>query len=306
MTQKEKVEMLKDTIVFLYEKEGRSKSYISRLLVVDRKVLTETIKEWGLVQANISYLSPSKQKFLNKNRELIKSRLDNDYTQVEIAEELGVSRDIIVKLIPKDKVLSEANSKRRQRIKQRQEEEIEKLKSKSKFDYDFKDLEGEEWIEILGYEGYFISNKGRVKSYVPTYEAYKLLTPAPGGFDGRLYVRLGNKNLQVARLVGFAFVEGHSEESNTINHIDGNRLNNDASNLEWVSQSVNNKKAYDMGRSKVFAYQKNGRFKKIVLNNTYEFKTITALAKFLNVSPTQVQRYISNECSHDYKIEFIY
>ena len=36
MTQKEKIEMLKETITFLYEKEGRSKSYISRLLCVDR------------------------------------------------------------------------------------------------------------------------------------------------------------------------------------------------------------------------------------------------------------------------------
>lgn len=306
MTQREKIELLKDTIVFLYEKEGRSKSYIARLLVVDRKVLIEKIKEWNLIQANISYLSPSNQKFLNRNRELIKSRLDNDYTQVEIAEELGITRDKLVKLIPKDKVLNEANQKRKQRIKQRQEEEIETLKNKSRFQYDFEDMEGEVWVEILGYEGYWISNKGRVKSYVPTYGAYKLLTLAPGGVDGRLYVRLGTKNLQVARLVGFAFVGGHSEESNTINHIDGDFTNNDSSNLEWVSQSVNNKKAYDMGRSKVIAYQKNGRFKKIILNDTYEFKTITALAKFLKVSPTQVQRYISNECSHDYKIEFIY
>ena len=47
-------------------------------------------------------------------------------------------------------------------------------------------------------------------------------------------------------------------------------------------------------------------FKKIILNDMYEFKTITALAKFCGVSWTQMNRYIANECKHDYKIEFIY
>ena len=64
MTQKEKIEMLKETITFLYEKEGRSKSYISRLLCVDRKTLVYKINEWSLIKANISYMKPSTLKFL--------------------------------------------------------------------------------------------------------------------------------------------------------------------------------------------------------------------------------------------------
>ena len=72
MTQKEKIEMLKETITFLYEKEGRSKSYISRLLCVDRKTLVYKINEWGLIKANISYMKPSTLKFLNRNKQLNK------------------------------------------------------------------------------------------------------------------------------------------------------------------------------------------------------------------------------------------
>ena len=42
MTNSEKAELLKDTIYQLYSKEGRSKSYISRLLEIDRKILHNT------------------------------------------------------------------------------------------------------------------------------------------------------------------------------------------------------------------------------------------------------------------------
>ena len=41
MTQREKIFMLKSTIKYLFEKEGRSKSYISRVLEVDRKTLSQ-------------------------------------------------------------------------------------------------------------------------------------------------------------------------------------------------------------------------------------------------------------------------
>ncbi|WP_459591775.1 hypothetical protein, partial [Enterobacter asburiae] len=90
MTQKEKVKELKETIEYLYCKEGRSKSYISRLLVVDRKTLSIQIDDWGLIKANVHYLTPSNQKFANKNKQLIKSRLDNDISIDKIANELGV------------------------------------------------------------------------------------------------------------------------------------------------------------------------------------------------------------------------
>ena len=41
----DKIIRLKNTISILYEKEGRSKSYISRLLELDRKLLINQIKE---------------------------------------------------------------------------------------------------------------------------------------------------------------------------------------------------------------------------------------------------------------------
>ena len=62
MTHLEKIKTLESTIRFLYCKEGRSKSYIARLLEVDRKVLSIYINSLNLVKANVSYMTPSKQK----------------------------------------------------------------------------------------------------------------------------------------------------------------------------------------------------------------------------------------------------
>ena len=73
MTEREKIELLKNTIIKLYCNEGRSKSYISRLLEVDRKTLIKAINEdWKLEKGNVSYLTPSNQKFANKNKNPLK------------------------------------------------------------------------------------------------------------------------------------------------------------------------------------------------------------------------------------------
>lgn len=48
------------------------------------------------------------------------------------------------------------------------------------------------------------------------------------------------------RLVALAFVPGHADGL-TVNHIDGNKLNNSAENLEWVSLSRNTKHQWEAG-----------------------------------------------------------
>lgn len=306
MTHKEKINILKDTIIKLYEQEGRSKSYISSLLNVDRRVLTYQIKEWNLKQKKIHRLTPSNQKFANKHRQLIKSRLDNNISQVEIAKELGVSRDYLRNIIHGDEGLNKINQEYLIRIKNQAIENKENKIENSSLEYNFVEIEGEIWKEILGYENYFISNFGRVKKYIKTYDSFILLKTTINPLSKREYVNINKTGLQVSRLVGFAFVEGHNQEKNTIDHINGNPLDNRAENLEWVSQSENNKRAYINGKKPHKSYSKNGKFKQVVVNNKYTFKTIVATAKFLGVSPTQVQRYIDDETKNDYNIKLIY
>ena len=308
MTKKEeqiqKIEFLETTIRTLYEKEGRSISYISKLLEIDRGILGKEIKNRRLIKANVNHLTPSVQKFINKNKPFILSRLSQQVAISDIAKELNVSRDKIYYVIERDKELTEA------KIQFENNKVNIKKESGAKRNY-FEELDGEEWKPVLGFSGYFVSNKGRFKKYLRTYDCYSLLKPTPNSRNGRLYVSLiteegKRKNLMAARIVGHAFCNGYSKEKNTIDHLDGDITNNDASNLEWVSQKENNTRAYKNGKAPVIHYSKNGKFKKIVLNDKYEFKTIRSLANFLGVSESQAHRYISGETSCQYVIKLIY
>lgn len=306
MTNREKIIQVENVIYKLYVKEGRSKSYISNLFEIDRKTLSIYINKKGWIKGEKNYISPSNQKFINKNRTLIKSMLDNDYKITEIANKLKTDRRYLLNMIKLDKTLLISYEEHNNRKKTRTRDRLERDKEKSSFNYDIEDLPREEWKKILGY-GYMASNMGRIKKYVKKYNEYMLIKTFPNSKNGRVYVKLGDKNLLLSRIIAHTFCSGYSKEKNTVNHIDGNIQNNRADNLEWISQGENNKKAYDdLNREKSVPYSKYGRFKKIILDDKYEFSSISALSRFLNVSETQARRYIDKETKNNYQFEFKY
>ena len=63
----------------------------------------------------------------------------------------------------------------------------------------------------------------------------------------RVWIR--GKNRSVHRMVAQTWVE-NPEGKPCVNHKDGNKLNNHANNLEWTTQSENQKHAYDTGLQK--------------------------------------------------------
>lgn len=107
----------------------------------------------------------------------------------------------------------------------------------------------EKWVDIKGYEDYYsISNKGNILSK----RKNKILSPGNNGRD-YLFVYLWKNNkpkrFYVHRLVAVNFIENKHKKSQ-VNHIDCNKLNNSAFNLEWttpeenISHAVKNKRFY--------------------------------------------------------------
>ena len=82
---------------------------------------------------------------------------------------------------------------------------------------------------------YFISTRGVIRNI----KTNKCLTPQDTGY---LHVRIphGDQtiNVRIHRAVAETFLP-RPEGCDVVNHKDGNKQNNDVSNLEWVSQSEN-------------------------------------------------------------------
>lgn len=114
--------------------------------------------------------------------------------------------------------------------------------------------------DIPGYEQlYQISNLGRVRSlsrdlYDPKRNLYlrtlpsSIITPVLDGgyFRLNLYKKGKKKAFRVHRLLAMAFIP-NPECKSQINHKDGNKSNNDLSNLEWVTPKENVNHAFDIG-----------------------------------------------------------
>lgn len=147
------------------------------------------------------------------------------------------------------------------------------------------------WKDIPNYEGlYQVSNLGNVKSLERTVNHLngvrtvheKILKPVidnTGYYVVSLWKNNKHLRIHIHRLVAKTIIS-NIQNKPFINHIDGNKLNNNVNNLEWCTCKENNIHAYKIGLNnsyrKVNQYDLDGNYIKtwnsIKEANTY-YKT---------------------------------
>lgn len=124
--------------------------------------------------------------------------------------------------------------------------------------------------------------------------------------DDKGYLRVypyGVSHKRVHRLVAEAFLpkeEGKAE----VNHIDGDKTNNDVGNLEWVDRFGNMRHAYETGLSPKLGKGENGLRAKLTQNQVDYIRSVytpkhreygqTALGKRFGVTNSCVFRIVHN------------
>jgi len=100
------------------------------------------------------------------------------------------------------------------------------------------------WKEIEGYDGYYeVSNYGRIKANYK-YRPSRILK----GSINNCYLTVGlyknkkSKTIKIHRLVALHFLQTIKDKP-FVNHIDCDKMNNKASNLEWCDSFENMKHA---------------------------------------------------------------
>lgn len=169
----------------------------------------------------------------------------------------------------------------------------------------------EKWAKIKGFDDYQISTKGRVwssktnrilcqnlKSKTCPYLAVCLLS------NGK------QKTYPVHRLVAETFLTREQGKCQ-VNHIDGDKTNNDITNLEWVTRSENDRHAFRIGLRKTESSRINkaiqSRQRRVKNVNTGKvYDSIVACAKDIGGQHSGVSKCLSGERETYYGFKFEY
>lgn len=153
-------------------------------------------------------------------------------------------------------------------------------------------INDEEWRTIFDFPNYEVSNKGNIRSKeyndsLGHLRSSKKLKKQVNNC-GYEYVILSSKEekhktLTVHRIVAKTFIP-NPEEKEDVNHIDGNKLNNNVNNLEWTTTQENIKKRYEIGidgnnYKAVEQRSLDGKELYNIFKSSYEAEKITGIAR---------------------------
>ncbi len=180
------------------------------------------------------------------------------------------------------------------------------------------------WKDIPQYEGlYQASSLGRIRTCegkVTSNARYRNRIWASRIMKGRgNSIRTGKrvslwkdgkaKDYLVARLVALTFL-GVPPEDYTVNHKDGNRMNNAIENLEWLSREDNIRHAFATGL--MDSFQKSILITDTVSGNEHHFCSLAECSRFLERNPGYIsgslkkgRTVVSNSKGHTFQIHSV-
>lgn len=118
-----------------------------------------------------------------------------------------------------------------------------------------------EWRDVVGFEGkYQVSSDGRVRNARTMQELTLNRLTKCGYRKAALWKDGKSHEKRIHRLVAEAFIP-KVEGKRTVNHVDGDKLNNAVSNLEWSDRKEQLQHAYDLGLKKPMKGSANSQSK---------------------------------------------
>lgn len=152
----------------------------------------------------------------------------------------------------------------------------------------------EEWKNIKNHSRYEISNLGNVRNIKTKYILKGRLSKS-----GYLQVSIRNdltgkqENQYIHRLVAFHWID-NPKNKKEVNHKDGNKLNNSADNLEWVTSSENQIHRQKVLKKNKTSQRKIGRYDKDN-NLLQEYDSILSAAKSFGKSRVNIDNVLQGK-----------
>ena len=175
-------------------------------------------------------------------------------------------------------------------------------------------LTQEYWVPIPNYEGYYeistIGNIRSIKRSILTKSGYlkpekeRIITQriSNKGYSTVTLSKNGqSKSQHVHRLLAQAFIP-NPENKATVNHLNGDKLDNRIENLEWATYSENAIHAYKSG-----LYKSNERKRRLIIDTCSgeKYTSIKKAAVHLNINYSTCRNYLSGHSPNATCLQYV-